>query len=1137
MASNASNYAYQPPVGGEGGAGSVASRSGSGSSGRRSHASTTSSGAQSGQYPLGLSSLPAGVTVKVPTHHHHHHHQIHQQPSLYHPPMSGRPRLHAPSGPHTHAQLHERSAHHHHPVMMNDGAAGGGVSMSAGVAGSGGCGGRAYPPPPPSAQSRQEYGHRYEYDPEHQQRYSPHQQDGHGSHRHGSGHDAHSQQQHRRGQIVAVGGGAGANDQQHRRNRVHDGVGRTSEPPHEQVYQDPVDAPGSDAVPGDTIPTSCDAVLERIVAAAADVHHAVQDVLQLDTCISISSSPVHVDAAEEEEGGELLDANYDIGVDTVAGGGEGRRQKRTMKRRSDHTAVGDNGGAGADVVGGGAGSTTYDRRRAARRILRCLAALDEKIGTLSSSMLMVAAAADSGGAVDCEDGEAYGNVPGIANDEEGGGDDEGKTSSSLVFHDGEDKEKDQNQEQQGGLFENEDGTEKGDAGSEPIESFDRQLALTRMVADLLLVPTDVRRALLVDDQHEIGDNDGDNEDCEDAGEFSNNTGNYGIVRLLDESDNIACRVIVQYLAKSTDQYRVLASLVPVRPLPPWNSVDGLLGRVLPQFVAAGGDNTYPAYHKTTAMILKVINSMGSEYAAQGLPMEISVIDAFVLCHYLARRGLVDLTTPDATPDLKGGGADTMQEATAAAAAALQVRKLIVRLLGRLLECLAGARAGMGAFGGNSLLHCLVADTQRLCVETEHSSGTRVSISDVEDCVDTLSEYCTESMDYALDRLDGFNSLVKGATADTSKDEEGPARQGHGLGQSTCNIINDAHVEGLRETIRSVQIAVKTFSTLRQLGIDPEPSTAKSFVCCLSDFWAISSNKLINVARRPLLHGGINYQLSEDMQQVIDAAGQQLIHIGMLTKPSSTAEGRQRGGNKGSKRSTSTKEQKSARFVAIASALSQSQRGGGSDDLSLLLHGFAKRSIGLETSTMKFGDMRRNHAHDTKRQKRKVAFEDDPTTDERVGSRCSSAGDNGMDLSEGKENGDKDDPIFLLKKCDEEGAADSNLVNACLLSSLLLPEYPSLVPPIGCDGGETYSRNASFEESYKTSAAVATGVSIQSGSEAHIRRSLVCDPTNPWHELVGRRITDTLARRDAVADSASSKARGVLLRHAEACRAG
>ena len=135
MASNASNYAYQPPVGGEGGAGSVASRSGSGSSGRRSHASTTSSGAQSGQYPLGLSSLPAGVTVKVPTHHHHHHHhQIHQQPSLYHPPMSGRPRLHAPSGPHTHAQLHERSAHHHHPVMMNDGAAGGGVSMSAGGA-------------------------------------------------------------------------------------------------------------------------------------------------------------------------------------------------------------------------------------------------------------------------------------------------------------------------------------------------------------------------------------------------------------------------------------------------------------------------------------------------------------------------------------------------------------------------------------------------------------------------------------------------------------------------------------------------------------------------------------------------------------------------------------------------------------------------------------------------------------------------------------------------------------------------------------------------------------------------------------------------------------------------------------------
>ena len=928
---------------------------------------------------------------------------------------------------------------------------------AAGVAGSGGCGGgRAYPPPPPpSAQSRREYGHRYDPEHQHQQRYSPHQPEGYG------------------------------------------------------MYQEPADAPGSDAVAGDTIPTSGDAVLERIVAAAADVHHAVQDALQLDACISISSSPVHVDAAEEEEG--------------------------------EH---GDNGGAGADAVGGGAGSTTYDRRRAARRIFRCVAALEETIGNLSSSMLVAGATADSGGAVDCEDGEANGNVSGVANDEEGGGDDEGKTSSQLVFHDGEDMEKDQ----------------KGDAGNEPIESFDRQLALTRMVTDLLMIPADVRRALSVDDQHEIGDNGGDNEDCEGAGEFSNNTGNHSIIRLLDESDNIACRVIVQYLAKSTDQYRVLASLVPVRPLPPWSSVDGLLGRVFPQFVAAGGDNTYPAYRKTTAMILEVINSMGSEYAAQGLPMEIPVIDAFVLCHYLARRGLVDLTTPDVTPDLKDGGADTMQETTAAAEAALQVRKLIVRLLGRLLECLAGARPGMGAFGGNSLLHCLVADTQRLCVETEINSGTNVSISDVEECVDTLSEYCTESMDYALDRLDGFNSLVKGATADTtdSKDEEGAARQGHGLGQSTCNIINDAHVEGLRETIRSVQIAVKTFSTLRQLGIDPEPSTAKSFVCCLSDFWAISSNKLMNVARRPLLHGGVNYQLSEDMQQVIDAAGQQLIQIGMLIKPGSTTAGRQRGGNKGSKRSTSTKEQKSARFVAIASALSQSQRGGGSDDLSLLLRGFAKRSIGLETSTcshrndsggMKFGDMERNHAHDTKRQKRKVSFEDedDSTTDERVGSRCSSAGDDGLDLSEGKENGDKDDPIFLLKKCDEEGAADSNLVNACLLSSLLLPEYPSLAPPIGCDGGETYRRSASFEESYQTSAAVATGMSIQSGSEAHIRRSLVCDPNNPWHGLVGRRITDTVARRDAsgichvgadaVADSTSSEARGVLLRYAEACRAG
>lgn len=685
--------------------------------------------------------------------------------------------------------------------------------------------------------------------------------------------------------------------------------------------------------------------------------------------------------------------------------------------------------------------------------------------------------------------------------------------------------------------------------------------LEELMVDLLMIPTEVRSSLLAN-MRAVGDSGEENEDCVGSheGGRSSNVGRNGIVQLLDESDTIASRIVVQYLNKSTDQYRLLVSLVPAQQLPPWNKVDGLLGRVFPQFVAVNGGKTYPSYRRTTAAMLGVINTIGSVYAAQGLSIEIPAIDAFVLCHYLARRGLSDLTTTNTPPAVLdgggcGGGTDAVHED-----AALQLRKLIVRVLGRLLECLAGARAGMGtsAFASKGLLHSLVAESQRL-LESGVNSGTIVSTNDVEDCMDVLSEYCTEVMEYALDSLDSFNALVKSAMSDDAKGgNEGVARQillPHGQSK-----IRDIRVESLRESIRSVQIAVKTFSTLHLLGIHPEPSTLNSFVGNLSDFWAISCNKLMRLARKPLGDGGMTHHLAEDVQQTIDVLGQQLIHISTLTGPrKSDITGRQRGGNKCSKRSSISKDEKSARFVAIVNAMSQSQRGGGCDDLCALLHGFPKKIIGPDTSQcriasglLKFADIPRRNTfnRDSKRRKTKVSFEDDTSMDKSVPGRSYCSHDkNSMHVIEGKENEgmDKEESMFLLKKTHEEGAADMKLVNACLLSSLLLPEFPSLATQGNSASDEgNYRPNASFEESYKTAAALATGMSIQSGSDDDIR-SLVCDPRNPWHELIGRRITDTVSKRDASGigqdggtddvDSTLTNVRGALLRHAGACRSG
>ena len=139
-------------------------------------------------------------------------------------------------------------------------------------------------------------------------------------------------------------------------------------------------------------------------------------------------------------------------------------------------------------------------------------------------------------------------------------------------------------------------------------------------------------------------------------------------------------------------------------------------------------------------------------------------------------------------------------------------------------------------------------------------------------------------------------------------------------------------------------------------------------------------------------------------------------------------------------------------------------------------------------------------------------------------------------------------MFLVKKA-EEGTADMNLVSSCILSSLLLPEFPSLALHAGNSGNDdgNYHPGASFEQSYKTTAALATGMSIQSGGDDDSIRSLVCDPTNPWHALIGRKMADTVSKRDASGigplvgggtddvDFTLSNARGVLLRHAGACQ--
>jgi hypothetical protein len=229
----------------------------------------------------------------------------------------------------------------------------------------------------------------------------------------------------------------------------------------------------------------------------------------------------------------------------------------------------------------------------------------------------------------------------------------------------------------------------------------------------------------------------------------------------------------------------------------------------------------------------------------------------------------------------------------------------------------------------------------------------------------------------------------------------------------------------------------------------------------------------------------------------------------MVMPGNAPTGRQRGGTNSKKVDN---EQKCARSIAIVSALSQSQHGGGFDDLSSLLEGFIKHNDDISSTRTR--KSKKSRQRGPKRQKRRVPFQDDATDQNRD------------DGNGGEKSAMKEKSVVILKKTDSK---DINLVNACLLSSLLVPEYPSLAP---ADGEHSPS---AFDESYKTAAAVAQGIYVGDASG----KGLV-DPRNPWHALISRKIVDTATKRDASGISTSStsrndavlKARNILLRHAQ-----
>jgi len=274
-----------------------------------------------------------------------------------------------------------------------------------------------------------------------------------------------------------------------------------------------------------------------------------------------------------------------------------------------------------------------------------------------------------------------------------------------------------------------------------------------------------------------------------------------------------------------------------------------------------------------------------------------------------------------------------------------------------------------------------------------------------------------------------------------------------------------------------------------------------------------------MARKPLRNGGAARHIIADLQTSVDAADEHLIQICKLVIPGNALIGRQRGGSKTKKVDI---EQQSALAIAVVSALSRSQHGGNSTDLSSLLGRLAKQNDDDTSTTVirpSAGRSEMNRSNTVPKKTRRLSVHDD-TADHNHNDTTSG----GKSESEKK----KEKSVVILKQSNSKTA---NVVNACLLSSLLMPEYPSLATK-----DAEHQPNA-FEESYKTAAAVANSTYVgEPGS-----RGLI-DPANPWHALISRKIFDTVTKRDASGigiggnNTVASEARSALLRHAHICQA-
>ena len=626
-----------------------------------------------------------------------------------------------------------------------------------------------------------------------------------------------------------------------------------------------------------------------IMAAASELHETVGHALQLGS-------------ANDDVNNKSNDHDEEDGDNTT----EGRRGRRSRKRHYGTAGI------TGPSIGSGGRSSTYERRRTARRVLRGLTRLEEVVGSIG------------------EDSWTMASSKGGNNDEVQQQQQQQQEQQEEVplGEQGEVSAADCHQRGDGDATTRTD----GDRGRENGNIHDNHgsnsfcLTLQRMMSDLTLIPTDVRGALLLDEALQGNSNGTD--------ASGNDGGNSGVVNLLDQSDTVACRIILQLMKKAGGLPSSFSFL------PKSQHVDALLGRTL-AVCEPSSDSIYPPYSENAAAVMSVVNCICREYATQNLPLDISSVDAFRLSQYCARRGLADLTGT-------ASSAATTNEPCHHHEAALQLRKLIVVLLSHLLQCLGNGRSILSNGTSNkscNLLDVLIAEPRRMDSQgQQNASASAVRKEDVEDYCDLLSEYCTELTEYALDLLEQSTSLVRSTMAG-GNDVASTQSESHQGGR-----ISQIHADSLRESTRSTTIALATFSILRQLstGIHPDPSTLKALVVHLANFVAGPCHELMNMARKPLRSGGATRHIIADLQNSVDAADEHLIHICKLVVPGNAPIGRQRGGSKTKKVDS---EQQSALAIAIVSALSRSQHGGSSNDLSSLLESLAKHNDDDKSTTV------------------------------------------------------------------------------------------------------------------------------------------------------------------------------------------